>query len=97
MAGRKASSRRRRRSSRETGRRRGGSAGRNDAAARAQRERLAAHGPLSGFVGTVSQAIELMGQYNDAGIDLLIVSNLRNDDLETRELLVSEVMPCFAA
>ena len=31
-----------------------------------------------------------------AGIQLLIISNLRNDDVETRELLVSDVMPCFA-
>jgi alkanesulfonate monooxygenase SsuD/methylene tetrahydromethanopterin reductase-like flavin-dependent oxidoreductase (luciferase family) len=68
----------------------------NDAAVAAKRERLAAHGPLSGFVGTVSEAIELIGQYRDAGIDLLILSNLRSDDEETRELFVSEVMPHFA-
>lgn len=61
-----------------------------------KREYLAARGPLSGFVGTVPQAIDLIGQYRDAGIDLLIVSNLRNDDAETRELLVSEIMPHFA-
>ncbi|MBV8191452.1 MAG: LLM class F420-dependent oxidoreductase [Alphaproteobacteria bacterium] len=70
--------------------------GRTDAAVAAQRERLGAFGPLSGFSGTVSEAIDLLGQYQDAGIDLLIVSNLRNDDVESRELLVSDVMPCFA-
>jgi F420-dependent oxidoreductase-like protein len=70
--------------------------GRSDAAVAAQRARLAAYGPLSGFSGTVSEAIDVIGQYRDAGIDLLIVSNLRNDDVETRELLVSDVMPCFA-
>jgi len=70
--------------------------GRTNAAVAAQRERLAAHGPLSGFIGTLSEAIDLIGQYRDAGIQLLIASNLRNDDVETRELLVSDVMPCFA-
>jgi F420-dependent oxidoreductase-like protein len=70
--------------------------GRTDAAVAAQRERLARHGPLTGFIGTLSEAIDLMGQYQDAGIQLLIASNLRNDDVETRELLVSDVMPCFA-
>jgi F420-dependent oxidoreductase-like protein len=69
---------------------------RNDAAVAAKRERLAAHGPMSGFIGMLSEGIDLMGQYQDAGIQLLIVSNLRNDDVETRELLVSDVMPCFA-
>jgi F420-dependent oxidoreductase-like protein len=69
----------------------------HDAASVAKkREYLATQGPLSGFVGTVPQAIDLIGQYRDAGIDLLIVSNLRNDDAETRELLVSEIMPHFA-
>jgi F420-dependent oxidoreductase-like protein len=70
--------------------------GRTDAAVAAQRRRLAVHGPLSGFIGTPAEAIDLIGQYRDAGIDLLIVSNLRTDDVETRELLVSDVMPCFA-
>jgi hypothetical protein len=61
-----------------------------------KRERLAARGPLSGFVGTVSEAIDLIGQYQDAGVDLVINSNLRNDDVETRELFVADVMPHFA-
>ena len=51
---------------------------------------------MTGFIGTVAEPIDLMGQYRDAGIQLLIVSNLRNDDVETRELLVSDLMPCFA-
>src|SRR5215469_14368791 len=45
---------------------------RDGAALAAKRERLAARGPLRGFVGTVSEAIDLIGQYRDAGIDLLI-------------------------
>ncbi len=61
----------------------------------AKRERLAARGPLRGFVGTVSEAIDLIGQYQDAGIDLLINADRRND-VETRELFASDVMPHFA-
>jgi F420-dependent oxidoreductase-like protein len=66
-----------------------------DAAALAvKRERLAARGPLRGFVGTVSEAVDLIGQYQDAGVDLLINAD-RRDDAETRELFVSDVMPYF--
>ncbi len=61
----------------------------------AKRERLAARGPLRGFVGTVSEAIDLIRQYQDAGVDLLINADRRND-VETRELFVSDVMPHFA-
>ena len=41
---------------------------RTAAAVAAKRERLAARGPLRGFVGTVSEAIDLIGQYQDAGL-----------------------------
>ena len=40
-------------------------------------------------------AIQLIGQYQDAGVDLLIESDRRNDP-ETLELFASEVMPRFA-
>jgi hypothetical protein len=60
----------------------------------AKRERLAARGPLRGFVGTVSQAIDLIGQYQEAGVQLLINSDYRND-AETNELLASDVMLHF--
>jgi hypothetical protein len=59
-----------------------------------QRERLAERGPLRGFVGTVSKAIDLIGQYQDAGAHLLINSDYRND-IETHELFASDVMPHF--
>lgn len=66
-----------------------------DAAALAvKRERQSERGPLRGFIGTVSEAIDLIGQYRDAGIDLLIHSDPR-DDRETRELFVTDVMPHF--
>jgi F420-dependent oxidoreductase-like protein len=67
---------------------------RNDAAAAAKRERLAAGGPLPSFVGTVSQAVDLIGQYQDAGIDLLIQGD--RNDAESREMFASDVMPHFA-
>jgi hypothetical protein len=41
---------------------------RNEAAVATKRERLAGRGPLRGFVGTVSEAIDLIGQYQDAGV-----------------------------
>jgi hypothetical protein len=59
-----------------------------------KRQRLAARGPLRDFVGTVSEAIDLVGQYRDAGIDLLINGDYRND-VESRELFASDVMPHF--
>ncbi len=58
-------------------------------------ERLVPRGSSPGFLGTVSEAIDLMGQYRDAGIDLMIHSDGLND-MESRELLVSDVMPHFA-
>ena len=68
---------------------------RTDAAAAAKHARAVARGPFDGFVGTLSQAIDLIGQARDAGIDLLIHSDRRND-VETRELFVSDIMPRFA-
>jgi len=68
--------------------------GRDEAAVAAKRERLAERGPLRGFVGTVTKAIDLIGQYQDAGVHLLINSDYRND-FETHELFTSDVMPHF--
>jgi hypothetical protein len=42
----------------------------------------------------VSEAIDLIGQYRDAGIEPLINGDRRDE--ETRELFVSDVMPHFA-
>jgi alkanesulfonate monooxygenase SsuD/methylene tetrahydromethanopterin reductase-like flavin-dependent oxidoreductase (luciferase family) len=61
----------------------------------AKRERLSRCGPLRGFVGTVSQVVDLIDEYQDAGVQLLINSDHRND-IETHELLAAEVMPHFA-
>jgi len=61
----------------------------------AKSTRLVPRGSSTGFSGTVSEAIDLIGQYRDAGIDLLIQSDGLHD-VETRELFVSEIMPHFA-
>src|SRR5438045_1490982 len=45
---------------------------RDAAALVTKRERLVPRGSSAGFVGTVSEAVDLIGQYRDAGIDLLI-------------------------
>ena len=69
--------------------------GRDEAAVAAKRERLAQRGPLRGIVGTVSEAVDLIGQYRDAGVHLLINSDYRND-IETHELFASDIMSHFA-
>jgi Bacterial protein of unknown function (DUF882) len=66
-----------------------------EVAVAAKRERLAERGPLRGFMGTVSMAIDLIGQYQDAGVHLLINSDYRND-IETHELFASDIIPHFA-
>jgi alkanesulfonate monooxygenase SsuD/methylene tetrahydromethanopterin reductase-like flavin-dependent oxidoreductase (luciferase family) len=68
---------------------------RDDGVVAVKRERLGARGPLRGFVGTVSEAIDLIGQYQDAGVDLLIEADRRND-AESREIFASDVIPHFA-
>ncbi|TMJ67605.1 MAG: LLM class F420-dependent oxidoreductase [Alphaproteobacteria bacterium] len=67
----------------------------DDVAVAAKRNRLAARGPVRGFVGTVSEAIDLIGEYQDAGIDLLINADRPNDS-ESRELFALDVIPHFS-
>jgi hypothetical protein len=50
---------------------------------------------LPGFVSTVSEAIDVIGQYQHAGVDLMIDADRRND-AEARELFASDVIPYFA-
>ena len=66
----------------------------SDAAVAAKRERFSAGGPVRPFVGTVSEVVDLIGQYDDAGVDLMINAD-RWNDAETRELFASEVIPRF--
>jgi alkanesulfonate monooxygenase SsuD/methylene tetrahydromethanopterin reductase-like flavin-dependent oxidoreductase (luciferase family) len=51
-------------------------------------------GPFRGFAGTVAQFIDLAGQYQDAGVQLLISSAHKNDK-ETLELIARDVIPRF--
>lgn len=70
--------------------------GRDDksvAAKRAERDRRSAREPSYGFAGRASEAVDLIGQYQDAGIDLMITAE--RDDDESREHFASEVMPHF--
>jgi hypothetical protein len=47
---------------------------------------------LRGFVCTVSEAIDLIGKHQDAGVHLLINAD-RPSDAESRELFTSDVCP----
>jgi F420-dependent oxidoreductase-like protein len=67
---------------------------RDEAALAAKRERIGAARVSPGFSGTVTQATDLIGQYRDAGVQLLISSAFRNDR-ETHELVASDIMPHF--
>ncbi|MFL5258028.1 MAG: LLM class F420-dependent oxidoreductase [Rhodopila sp.] len=67
---------------------------RDDAALAAKRKRLAAGTAFRGVAVTVPQAIDLVGRYHDAGVQLLISSAYRND-VETHELLATDIMPRF--
>jgi len=68
---------------------------RDETALAAKRRRLELPVHYFGFAGTVSQVVDLIGRYQEAGVQLLISSAYRNDS-ETLELLAADVMPRFA-
>lgn len=68
---------------------------RDETALAAKRRRLAVPEQYYGFAGTTAQVADLVGQYRDAGVQLLISSAYKND-AETLELLAADVMPAFA-
>ena len=68
---------------------------RDEASLAAKAERLGAAAHFRGFAGTMRQATDLVGQYAEAGVQLLISSAFKNDT-ETLELLAAEIMPHFA-
>jgi F420-dependent oxidoreductase-like protein len=68
---------------------------RDETALAAKRQRLGAAASFHGFSGTVAQAVDLIGRYQDAGVQLLISSAFRND-AETHELVASDIMSHFA-
>jgi F420-dependent oxidoreductase-like protein len=67
---------------------------RDDAGLATKRQRLSLPGNYNGVAGTVAQITDLIGRYQDAGVQLLISSAYRND-VETFELLASDIMPKF--
>jgi len=68
---------------------------RDEAALAAKRERLGITEPFRGFMGTVAQVTDVVGRFQDAGVQLFITSIAKND-AETQELLASDIMPQFA-
>jgi F420-dependent oxidoreductase-like protein len=67
---------------------------RDEAALKAQREKLGIPDAYRGYALTASQAIDLVGRYREAGVQTFICSFYRND-ADSMELLASEVMPHF--
>ncbi|MEK7276639.1 MAG: hypothetical protein AAB427_04765, partial [Chloroflexota bacterium] len=65
---------------------------RDEPALKVKREQLKVPDPYRGFVVTVPQAIELIGRYKEAGVQMFICSFYKNDT-ESMELLAGEVMP----
>jgi len=67
----------------------------NESELQAKKKRLQLPEPFRGYALTVAQAVDLFGQYQDAGTQLLIVSSYKNE-VESLQLLASDVMPKFA-
>lgn len=68
---------------------------RDEAALKAKRARLAVPDPFRGFALTTTQAVDLVGRYQNVGVQLFICSLYKNDE-QSLELLASDVMPHFA-
>lgn len=67
---------------------------RDEAALRAKAERLGAIVAGRGSAMSVSQTIDLVGRYQDVGVQLFVF-RLHKNDPETMELFASDVMPHF--
>jgi hypothetical protein len=67
---------------------------RDDASLAVKRRMLAVPDSYYGFAGTVPDITDLIGRYQDAGVQFHISSAYKND-LETHELLAADVMPRF--
>ena len=66
----------------------------NKSELQAKKKRLQLPEPFRGYALTVSQAVDLFGQYQDAGTQMLIVSSYKNES-ESLQLLASDVLPQF--
>jgi F420-dependent oxidoreductase-like protein len=67
----------------------------DEASLKAKKERLNLPNPFRGYALTTSQAIDLVGSYQDVESQMIILSSYQND-METLELLASNIMPKFA-
>ena len=68
---------------------------RDEATLKAKQERYGVAGGYRGYALTVPQAIDLVGQYQSIGTQLLIFSTYKNDR-ETLDLFASDVIGKFA-
>lgn len=68
---------------------------RSEAELKAKRAQLNAPEQFRGLAGTVSQAVDWVGQFQAIGVQLYITSFYKND-AETQALFATEVMPHFA-
>ena len=66
----------------------------DEAALKAKKERLGLPEPFRGNALTVPGAVDLVGAYQEAGVQMLIFSSYLND-VETLELFAAEVIPQF--
>lgn len=64
----------------------------DEASLKAKTEKLGAVDPARVNLMTPAQAVDLAGRYGEAGVQLLI-TRIHNNDMETMELLASEVIP----
>jgi F420-dependent oxidoreductase-like protein len=67
----------------------------DESALKAKKERMNLPDPFRGYALTVQQAVDLVGKYQDVGVQMMILSSYKND-METLELFAAEVMPKFA-
>lgn len=68
---------------------------RDEPALQRKKQALGIVEPFRGNALTVSQAVDLIGRYQDADSQMFITSIIKNDR-ETLELLAGEVMPKFS-
>ena len=66
----------------------------DEAALKAKKQRMQVSEPFRGYALTVPQAVELVGRYQQAGIQTFICSFFKNE-WESMQLLSEEVMPHF--
>ncbi len=66
----------------------------DEASLKAKKDRLKLPDPFRGYALTVPQIIDLVGGYQDAGSQMMILSSYKND-VETLETFAAEVLPKF--